>query len=139
VKPQQWVNAGPDEGAADALLGRVAAAIAIASIDEVWVFPARRVVEGESVVVVVSTFEAEPERRRVLTFRFTIARNKRGVASVTERGGEHGSAPAPAIPRVIEGVLRRLGDDVEVAPHGRAIRGDAERWEALLEEVRSAG
>jgi hypothetical protein len=138
MKPQQWVNAGPDDGAPAALLDRVAAAVAPATIDEIWLFPPRRVADGESVVFVLGAFEPQPDRRRVLTFRFTITRNRRGLARVTEQAGEHGSAPADALPRVIEGVLRRLGDDAEVPPQGEAIRGDVARWAALLADVARA-
>jgi len=136
---QRWVNAGPDEGAPAALIGRVLGKLAVRTIDEVWVFPLRRIATGESIVIVVSTFEAEPERRRLCTFRYTIVRNQRGVAKVTEQAGEHGSAPASALPRVIEGVLRRLGDDAAVPPHGRSIAGADERWRELVEELAGTG
>jgi hypothetical protein len=132
---QRWVNAGPDEGAPAALLARVPQKLPVRSIDEVWVFPLRKVTDGESIVIVVSTFEPEPERRSVCTFRFTIVRNARGVAKVTERAGEHGSAPATALPRLIEGVLRRLGDDAAVPPHGRSVAGLEERWAELMAEL----
>jgi hypothetical protein len=132
---QQWVNAGPDEGAVHALLGRVAQQLPIATIDEVWVFPTRRTSEGESTVIVAAAFDANDERRRVFTFRFVVTRDRRGAATVREHADEFGSAPSHAIARVIEGVLRRLGDDAEVPPKGRAIGGEAERWREWVVEL----
>jgi hypothetical protein len=135
MNQRQWVNTGPDHGALPALLERVAQRVPVASMDEVWVFPYRRVADGDSVVCVITTFDDDPDRRRVCTFRFTIARNNRGVATVQENAGEHAIAPTSAIPRVIEGVLRRLGDDAAVPPHGRQIGGDADRWLSWLQEL----
>jgi hypothetical protein len=135
MKPQQWVNAGPDEGALHALVGRIARALPIAAIDEVWVFPTRRITEGESTVAVVAAFDENDERRRVCAFRFVVSRNRRGEASVQEFADEFGSAPSHAIARVIEGVLRRLGDDAEVPPHGQQIRGARETWEQWVREM----
>lgn len=128
MRPRQWVNAGPDEGAVPALLARIAQQLPAASIDEVWVFPTRRVSDGESTVIVIAAFDRSDERRRVFAFRFVVSRNRRGAATVRESSDEFGSAPSHAIVRVIEGVLRRLGDDAEVPPNGRAIGGDETAW-----------
>jgi hypothetical protein len=132
MRPQQWVNTGPDEGAPFALLGRIAAHLPASALDEVWLFPTRRTAEGESTVVVAAAFHEDGERRRVITYRFIVTRNNRGAAKVREQCFEFGSAPSHAIVRVIEGVLRRLGDDAEVPPHGRSIAGDEEEWRAWL-------
>jgi hypothetical protein len=139
MRPQQWVNAGPDEGASRALVERITRQLPVAAIDEVWLFPTRRVSEGESTVVVAAAFDPnDDERRRVFAFRFVVTRDRRGVASVRELGDEYGSAPSFAIARVIEGVLRRLGDDAEVPPHGRAIAGDEAAWRAWIVELGGA-
>jgi hypothetical protein len=135
MRPQQWVNTGPDEGAPFALLGLVAAQLPAAAIDEVWLFPTRRTAEGESTVVVAAAFHEDDERRRVITYRFVVTRNNRGAAKVREQCFEYGSAPSHAIVRVIEGVLRRLGDDAEVPPHGRSIAGDEQQWRAWLRQL----
>jgi hypothetical protein len=139
MNQRQWVNTGPDHGALPALLDRVAQRVPVSSMDEIWVFPYRRVADGDSVVCVITTFDDDADRRRVCTFRFTIARNNRGIATVQEDAGEHAVAPANAISRVIEGVLRRLGDDAAVPPHGRQIGGDAERWLRWLLELGAGG
>lgn len=135
MRPQQWVNTGPDEGASFALLARIEAKIPPAAIDEVWLFPNRRTSEGDSTVIVAAAFDENSDRRRVVTFRFVVIRNNRGAAKIREQSFEYGSAPSNAIVRVIEGVLRRLGDETEVPPHGRSIQGDVGRWSAWLAEL----
>jgi hypothetical protein len=138
MKPQQWLNTGaPDAGSIAALLERAAARVAADAIDEVWVFPSRRVAEGDSTVLVIAAFDDELDRRRVITFRFIVSRSRRGAASVREIASEHGSAPTDALPRVIEGVLRRLGDDAAVPPHGNAIGGSADRWAEMVARLSS--
>jgi hypothetical protein len=129
----KWLNTGtPDGGAISALLELVARRVPANIVDEVWVFPSRPVTGGESTVVVLAAFDDDALKRRVITARFIVSRNNRGVAAVREITSEHGSAPTDALPRVIEGVLRRLGDDAAVPPHGEAIGGSAERWDALV-------
>lgn len=130
----QWVNTAPDEAALPALLERIARRLPVDSIDELWIFPARRAANVESTVIVVSTFHDQPDRRRVSTAHFTATRDRKGAATVHEKMDEHATAPAGAVARVVEGVLRRLADDLAL-PHAEALRGDANRWAALLETL----
>lgn len=131
----QWANIGDDEGALHALLERVPAQVAIEQIDYVWIFPPRRVAVGDSVVVVVAAFDEDPERRRVITARFTVSRNRKGIASVTARFDEHGAAPADAVPRIVQGVLRRLGEEAVAEPRAEQIVRSPERWRELVVEL----
>jgi hypothetical protein len=131
----QWANIGDDAGALHALVERIANHVAIDAVDYVWIFPARKIAIGESVVVVVGAFDEDPERRRVITARFTVSRNKKGVADVKEKVDEHGAAPTDAVPRIVQGVLRRLGEDAEAEPRAEQIDGDIERWDALVVEL----
>ena len=133
MKPSHWVNTAPDEAALPALLRRVAAALPVDSIDEVWIFPTRRAAGAESTVIVVATFD-EDDRRRVHTAHFTATRDRKGAATVQEIIAQHAIAPAGAVARVVEGVMRRLGDDLAL-PHGETIAGDAGRWDALLQRL----
>ncbi|CAN5808503.1 hypothetical protein BH23GEM9_BH23GEM9_25400 [soil metagenome] len=131
----QWANIGDDAGALHALLEQIPAHVAMELIDYVWIFPTRRVAVGESIVVVVGAIDEDTTRRRVITARFTVERNRRGVAAVSSRFDEHGSAPEAAVPRIVQGVLRRLGEDAEAEPREVQIRGSSHRWDELMVEL----
>jgi hypothetical protein len=132
----QWVNTEPDAGALYALLLRLSASIPATSIDELWIFPTRRIAIGESTVIVVAGFEAsESARRRVITARYAVTRDRRGTATVQEKLDEHGTAPEGAVARIVHGVLRRLGEEGEQPPRTETLGGDEERWWALIEEL----
>jgi hypothetical protein len=132
----KWANIGEDAGSTHALLERIAERVPVAEIDNVWIFPARRIAVGESVVVVIAGFvENDQERRRVFTAHFTISRTKKGEATVSMRFDEHASAPVTAVPRIMQGVLRRLGEDLEASPREEAIEGDQARWDALVVDL----
>jgi hypothetical protein len=132
----KWANIGEDAGSMHALLERIAERVPVAAIDTVWIFPPRKIAIGESIVVVVAGFaENDEERRRVFTAHFTIARTKKGEATVTMRFDEHASAPVTAVPRIMQGVLRRLGEDIEASPREEAIAGDQDRWDTLIVDL----
>jgi hypothetical protein len=131
----QWANIGDDPGALHALLQRIPEQVPVELVDQVWIFPPRRVAVGESVVVVVGAFDPDPERRRVITARFTISRSRKGVAQVNTRFDEHGTAPVPAVSRIVHGVLRRLGEDTDAEPRAELIGGRADRWDELILEL----
>jgi hypothetical protein len=131
----QWANIGEGAGAIHALLERVLEQVAVDAIDYVWIFPPRRIAIGESTVLVVGAFDQDPARRRVLTAHYTVSRNRKGVADVKAHFDEHGSAPEAAVPRIVQGVLRRLGEDAEAEPRAEQIGGDSARWDALVVEL----
>jgi hypothetical protein len=128
----QWVNTQPDAGALHALLLSLPARVPISDIDHLWIFPTRKIAVGESTVVVLSLFDADAERRRVMTARFTVSRDKKGVAKVADKLDEYGTATLDELGRVVEGVLRRLGEEVEQPPRDEEIAGDVTNWQALL-------
>ena len=128
----QWVNTQPDAGAVHALLASVAERVGIETVDQIWIFPTRRIAVGESTVVVFALYEEDPDRRRVLTARFTVTRDKKGAAKVQDRIDEHGSAPVGSVERVVEGVLRRLGEDIEQPPRNERIDRSTDAWTDLL-------
>lgn len=117
-------------------LDEVARLCEVPTIDEVWVFPTRRAGKAESTVVVVSAFDDEDSRRRVVTAHFsTRPGNGRKVISETKLT-EHGIAPADRIGRLIEGVLRRLDEELaSLPPRSARIQGDAERWNRFLADL----
>ena len=132
----QWVNTEPDAGALHVLLARLAEQIPAAGIDVLWIFPTRRIAIGESTVFVVAGFHPDdPERRRVITARFAVTRDRKGAATVQEKLDEHGTAPDGAVARIVHGVLRRLGEEGEQPPREQTIGGDEERWWDLIEEL----
>jgi hypothetical protein len=134
MKPSQWVNSGADEAALPALLERVSRRLPIDTIDEVWILPTRRAAGTESTVIVVATFDDDPQRRCVNTAHFTATRDKKGQATVHQKMDQHAIAPAASVARVVEGVLRRVGDDLTL-PLAESIAGDPERWSALLQAI----
>ena len=131
----QWANIGDDPGALHALLERVAGHVDVSLIQDIWIFPPRRIAVGESIVVVVGAAGEDRDRRRVITAHFTVARNRKGAATVTAHFDEHGTAPHAAVPRIVQGVLRRLGEDAEALPREETIAGDADRWTTLIVEL----
>lgn len=130
----QWANIGEDPGATHAMIQRIPEVVAVAGIDYLWIFPPRRVAAGESSVIVVAAFD-EDDRRRIITAHFTVARNRKGIATVTALFDEHGAAPVDAVPRIVQGVLRRLGEDTAAEPRDVLIDGRQDRWDALVTEL----
>lgn len=120
------------------LLEALARAIPIASIDELWLFPPRRIGPAESTVVVVSAFAEDHGRRRVLTARYSVSQDARGQPAVQEELTEHGTAPADRIPRLVEGVLRRLDEPADAAPRNIRVEGSEERWKEGIAGVGGA-
>ena len=133
---EKWVNAGQDDGALHALLQRLPAVLPVDTMDVLWLLPTRRAGNVESTVIEVAAFAENPERRRVLTAHFRVTRNNRGQGTVEERVDEHALAPLDALPRVVEGVVRRVGEEVgDAPPREVTLAGDAEAWAALIEEL----
>ena len=132
-----WLTGRADTGGIPALLGRLAQTVPVQSIDELWLFPTRRIVGVESTVLVLSRYTDETDRRRVETVHFKATRNKRGEATIETILQDHAVAPADRLTRVIDGVLRRLGDDLSASPRAARISGETERYEALVESIAS--
>lgn len=119
------------------LLRAVERRLEVGEIDRFWVFSERAVGRARSTLVVLSAYEESGDRRRVLTARNspeeTAPDNGRGVR---HRLIEEGIAPADRIGRLVEGVLRRLDDELpEEDPVLFDIGGDADRWAAALEDL----
>ena len=132
----KWVNAGDDAGALHALLQRIPATLPVDTVDVLWIFPTRRAGNGESTVVVVAAFTEEAARRRVHTAHFRVTRNNRGMARVEEQLDEHALAPLEALPRVVDGVVRRMAEDVGDAPPREVVlAGGWAAWTELIVEL----
>jgi hypothetical protein len=77
-------------------------------------------------------FDQDRTRRRVGAVRFLVTRDRKGTASVTENLDEYASAPPDAVPRIIDGVLRRLEHENAAPPRHEPIGGDPQRWAEML-------
>jgi hypothetical protein len=105
-------------------------------IDRIWIFAPREIAGRESGLVVLSLRGPEQARdgaRRLVTWRYEAVRD-RGRVRRTDSVAEQGSAPTERIPRLIEGVLARMGDAAET-PIAEAVAGDPGRWDAFLDSL----
>lgn len=128
-----WLTGKADAASLPVLMEALAPRVEPTSIDELYVFPTRRVQGVESTVFVFSLHDEE-DRRRVITAEMRATRNKRGEPAIETKLNEHAIAPAERIPRVIEGVLKRLSEDFAATPPSHArIERSLERWAALIE------
>lgn len=104
------------------------------TVDRVWVFPPRIKGRKESGLIVVSRFSGDEasERRDLFTASYAAERTGRGL-TVDWGLSEEGTAPPDRLPPVMEGVMRRSGDDGGT-PREFELRGDLERIEACFGE-----
>ena len=127
-----WLTSKADAASLPALMDNLASQIDVGTIDELWVFPTQRSAGVESTVFVLSFLE-ENNMRRVMTAHFRATRNKRGEPTVEHKLNDQALAEAERIPRVIDGVLKRM-DDFAAAPASYArIDCKPERWAAVVE------
>ena len=132
-----WLTGKADAASLPALLEGLAPRIDVTTIDELYVFPTRRVQGVESTVFVFSVHD-EDDRRRVLTAHLRATRNKRGEPAIETKLDDHATTPAERVPRVIEGVLRRLSEEFAATPPSHcAINGSEARWKELIELLTS--
>jgi hypothetical protein len=104
------------------------------SIDRVWLFAPRERAGRETGLVVLSLRETDAgdeDARRLVTWRYEAVREKKALRR-TDALTEQGRAPADRIPRLIDGVLARLGDEAE-NPVAESIGGDPARWDVFLQ------
>jgi hypothetical protein len=106
-------------------------------VDRIWVFAPREIAGRESGLVVLSLTEAAAvstdDRRQLVTWRYEAAR-ERGKLRRVDTIAEQGWAPRDRIPRLIEGVLARLGETAET-PLMEEVRSDPRRWSEFLRSM----
>lgn len=128
--------AASDPGVPEAIprtLIRIRDEISVVFIDRLWIFPPVRRGRREQGLVAVSTFlDGSDDRRGLVTVAYAAEHTGRGV-SVTPSVSHEGEAPPDRFPTVIEGVVRRSGDELG-EPRGVEIGGEPARFEGLLEE-----
>ena len=108
-------------------------------VDRLWLFPP--LVRGRREWGLVAASRREPppaesddgeERRTLFTAPYEAERTGKGLhLEVTVR--EQGTAPPDRLPRVMDGVVRRSGDDLG-EPREVEIECDPARFDALMEE-----
>ena len=121
------------------LLRELPARVPVERVERIWLFAPREIGERESGLLVLSLLSdgTRPEgQRQVVTWRYEAER-VRGRLRRTDAVTEEGWAPSERIPRLIEGVLARLGDKRE-NPASEEIAGSETRWVALLESLGAA-
>ena len=115
------------------------------ALDRIWIFPPHRKGRRESGLIAAGCFdleaggesrteeEAGQERRRLVTLAYRAEETGTGVTfePVVQ---EEGQAPDDRLPRVIEGVVQRSGEEYG-EPRPVALGGDPEALETLLEEL----
>ena len=132
-----WLTGKADAASLPALLEGLEARIDVTTVDELYLFPTRRVQGVESTVFVFSIHDHE-DRRRVVTAHLRATRNKRGEPAIDAKLDEHATAPAERLPRVIEGVLKRLSEDFAATPPSHCrISGRMDRWRQLIDVLMS--
>jgi len=104
-------------------------------VEQVWVFPPRRLAARETglAVLVVTQDDADDPRRTIWTVRYDGAVEK-GKPVFTHLLEEQGTVPPDRVGRIVDGVARRLEAESD-APDVRDLDGDAGAWAALLVEL----
>ena len=116
-------------------LALLADSVGVDAIDQLWIFPTQTAGTLESTVIVISAFEPDRERRRVITAHRTSRSGPKKQLAHQDAIIEHGTAPADRIGRMVDGVLRRIGDDLAAAPRAYDIGGAAESWTEVWESA----
>lgn len=111
------------------------ARLGVEMVDRVWVFPPLVRGRWESGLLAASRrIENSPddERRLLVTAPYVAERTGKGLA-IDWTLVEQGEAPADRFPRMMNGVVRRAGDDFG-DPREVEVQGDEARWHAFLAE-----
>src|SRR5688572_15433948 len=112
--------------------------VGVAELDRLWIFPPLIRGRREWGLVAASVYMGgQDERRRLLSAPYVAERTGQGGLSVVHDLEEQGEAPADRLPRVMDGVVRRGGEEMG-EPREVLIEGSAETFEELLKELESA-
>ncbi|MDH5590320.1 MAG: hypothetical protein OEZ65_08805 [Gemmatimonadota bacterium] len=127
---------GVPEGLPRALL-HLRSRLGVETLDRLWIFPPIRRGRKESGLVAAGFRTDDEDRRRLVTVSYVAERT--GVALVVEPTiTPEGDAPPEAFPRIMLGVVRRLGDEGKGEPREVEIDGSDEAFTRLMEEFDSA-
>jgi hypothetical protein len=134
--------APPAPDARNPLLGAALASVADrippGRVEQVWLFPPRRVGAKESglaVLVVTAGGEEEDDGRRTIwTVRYDAETSRAGKVQSAHALEEQGTVPPDRVGRIVDGVARRLEAESD-APDVRELARDPAEWRALLAEL----
>jgi hypothetical protein len=119
-----------------AALASVADRIPPERVEQVWLFPPRRVGAKESglAVLVVTAQDDAEAGRTIWTVRYDAETGKGGKTTAANTLEEQGTVPPDRVGRIVDGVVRRLEAESD-APDVRELAGDTAEWRALLLEL----
>jgi hypothetical protein len=103
-----------------------------AAIDRLWIFPPLIRGRREWGLVAASCYTADEDRRRLLSAAYVAERTGQGL-SVVHDLDEQGEAPPDRLPRVMDGVVRRSGEELG-EPREVVVDGTPEVFEELMRE-----
>jgi len=109
-------------------------------VEQVWLFPPRRVGAKESglAVLVVAADGGADAGRTIWTVRYEAETGKGGKVSSAHALEEQGTVPPDRVGRIVDGVVRRLEAESD-APDVRELARDPAEWQALLAELGAPG
>ncbi|HEX5726875.1 MAG TPA: hypothetical protein VFX98_15475 [Longimicrobiaceae bacterium] len=118
-----------------AALAAAAGRISPTTVDEVWLFAPRQAGARETGLAVLCTYaeggDDRRERRTLYTVQYEAESRPGGKTERTDTVTEQGTVPVDRVGRIIDGVVRRLGEE-HPAPDVRATGGDPAKWTELL-------
>jgi len=129
------VKRSTDPGVPEALprtLIRLRERLGVDTLDRLWIFPPVRNGRREQGLIAVSTYEGSDDRRTMITVAYSAEHTGRGI-TVEPSFTMEGEATPDRFPRVMQGVVRRGGEE-KGEPREVEIARSAERFEELLEE-----
>ncbi|MEN8375049.1 MAG: hypothetical protein ABFS34_06315 [Gemmatimonadota bacterium] len=108
--------------------------LGVDAADRIWAFPPREIRGVPAALLVASAFAEQPGRRRLVTARLVVEQLPEGASRRREPSShvevvEQGEVPQDRVPGLLEGVVRRLGEDlVGRGPRAFEIGGAADKW-----------
>jgi hypothetical protein len=106
--------------------------VGVERIDRLWIFPPLIRGRREWGLVAASAYTGWDDRRRLLSAPYVAERTGQGL-SVVQDLEEQGEAPPDRLPRVMEGVVRRAGEDMG-EPREVVVEGSTAVFEELMRE-----
>ena len=136
VKVTHETGSGVPEALPRTLLS-VGERLGLRSLDRLWIFPPLIRGRREHGLVTASQFHpVDQERRLIFSAPYAAERTGRGL-EVQSTLEEQGEAPPDRVARIMEGVVKRSGEELGEARQVE-ILGDPERFRELLAEFDAA-
>ena len=107
--------------------------VGVSELDRLWIFPPLIRGRREWGLVAASVYMGQEERRRLLSAPYVAERTGQGGLSVVHDLEEQGEAPPDRLPRVMDGVVRRAGEETG-EPREVVVEGSPEAFEELMKE-----